>query len=146
MRTHFSPKDVVRVTGISYRQIQYWDSSGFIRPSARRGGRYRAYTFGDLVRLQVARELRSRGVSIQKLRSVIQSLDRLMERTPGSLEGLTLLIDGESILVFTGEVIMDGDTQRGFYQFKVSELEARVREVFPEPGGEAVVAARSRAG
>ena len=74
MKRLFSPKEVAALVGISYRQIQYWDSSGFIRPSVRRRGRFRAYSFSDLILLRVARDLRARGLSIQRLRRVIASL------------------------------------------------------------------------
>ena len=53
---------------ISYRQIQYWDKTSFIKPSYRRRGKYRLYTFADLIQLRLAKMLRETNFSIQKLR------------------------------------------------------------------------------
>ena len=72
MKSTFTPKEVVKVIGISYRQIQYWDKTNFIRPSYRSHGKYRQYTFSDLVQMKVAKMLRDRDVSIQRLRKIIQ--------------------------------------------------------------------------
>lgn len=136
MRNVFSPKDVAAIVGISYRQIQYWDSSGFIRPSIRRRGRYRGYTFQDLILLKIASDLRARGMSIQRLRKVIASVARLIERLDRGLDDLTLLLEGESILVFTGDVVMDRGSEQSFFEFRVPELRARIVEVLGDEDDE----------
>ena len=76
-----SGRDIVRaftadraraLTGLSKRQIQYWDEQDFIRPSltSRLGrGRRRLYSFLDLVALKTAAEIRS-SVSLQLIRKV----------------------------------------------------------------------------
>ncbi|MFC1719082.1 MerR family DNA-binding transcriptional regulator [Candidatus Poribacteria bacterium] len=33
MKIGYTSKEVCKITGISYRQLDYWDSSGFIQPS-----------------------------------------------------------------------------------------------------------------
>lgn len=132
MKNLFTPKEVARIIGISYRQIQYWDSSGFIRPSYRRRGRFRSYTFGDLILLRVAKELRSSGYSIQKLRRVIAVLSGLVARAPtDQLDQLTFLIEDESVLVFTGEVLMDQGSEANFFVFRVEPLRAEIEAHFP---------------
>ena len=132
MKTLFTPKEVAQIIGISYRQIQYWDSSGFIRPSYRRRGRFRSYTFGDLILLRVAKELRGHGYSIQKLRRVIAVLAGLVARAPtDQLDKLTFLLEDESVLVFTGEVLMDQGSQDQFFVFQVESLRSEVAEHFP---------------
>lgn len=132
MKTVFTPKEVARIIGISYRQIQYWDSSGFVRPSYRRRGRFRSYTFGDLILLKVAKELRERGTSIQRLRVVIDSLAKLVARAPtDQLDQLTFLIEGSSILVFTGQVLMDQRLEKQFFEFHVRDLRQDVESLFP---------------
>lgn len=69
-----------RLTGLTARQIQYWDERGFIRPSltARKGrGRRRLYSFRDLISLKVAADLRAKDVSLQLIRKVNDHLRRL---------------------------------------------------------------------
>lgn len=133
MKTLFTPKEVAGIVGISYRQIQYWDSSGFIRPSYRRRGRFRSYTFGDLILLWVAKALRGHGYSVQRLRRVIGGLAKLVARAPtDQLDQLTFLLEGESVLVFTGQVLMDDASEDHFLAFRVRELRAAVEARFPD--------------
>lgn len=107
MERYFNPKEVADFIGISPRQLQYWDSSGFIQPSLRRRGRYRFYSDRDLFRLRVAKVLRERGLSIQKIRTQIAHLDRLLARTPEtSVAELEVLVRGQEVMVFTGRVLM----------------------------------------
>ena len=75
---------VRRLTGLSVRQIQYWDERDFIRPSltTRKGrGRRRLYSFRDLVSLKVAAEL-LKSVSLQMIRKVTDHLRRLNYSDP----------------------------------------------------------------
>jgi uncharacterized protein (DUF433 family) len=80
----FTADRVRRLTGLTARQIQYWDEQGFIRPSLtkRKGrGRRRLYSFGDLVALKVAAELR-KSFSLQLIRRVADYLRQLDYRNP----------------------------------------------------------------
>ena len=75
----FTADRVQELTGLSKRQIQYWDEQDFIRPSltSRQGrGRRRLYTFRDLVALRTAAEIRS-AVSLQLIRKVDAYLRQL---------------------------------------------------------------------
>lgn len=80
----FTADRVRRLTGLTPRQIQYWDERGFIRPSLtkRKGrGRRRLYSFRDLVALKVAAELR-KSFSLQLIRRVADYLRELDYRNP----------------------------------------------------------------
>ena len=73
----FSTGDAVRITGVSFRNIDYWARTKFIVPSiaeAQGTGTERRYSFSDLLALRVARELREAGVSTQSLRRVVEFL------------------------------------------------------------------------
>jgi DNA-binding transcriptional MerR regulator len=77
----FSEESASRLTGISKRQLRYWDSVGFFSPSlayADRGQPYsRLYSFRDVVALKVLSALRNdEKISLQHLREV---KDRLLE-------------------------------------------------------------------
>lgn len=68
------------LAGLSKRQLQYWDERDFIRPglAARQGrGRPRLYSFRDLVSLRVAASLLRGGISLQKIRKVVEHLRTL---------------------------------------------------------------------
>ena len=68
-----------RVSGVAYRTLDYWASSGFLPPSAQDAegkGTWRGYTFRDIVQLRVAKRLRDAGISLQGLRKVQQRLQQ----------------------------------------------------------------------
>lgn len=98
---------VQRITGLSKRQLQYWEDTGLIRPSLsrphRRGrGRPRLYDFRDLVELKTAARLRS-SVSLQLIRKVRDHLRNLDYEKPLS-EVVFEIVDGELFFVESGTV------------------------------------------
>jgi len=81
----FTADTVSSLTGVSLRQLQYWDEQRFIAPAltARKGrGRKRLYSFRDLVSLRVAGQLRKLGISLQQIRKVHSHLKKLDYRQP----------------------------------------------------------------
>ena len=75
----FTSGQACRFTGVPYRRLDYWASSGFLSPSAQAAegtGTWRGYTFRDLVQLRVAKRLRDAGISLQGLRKVQQRLQQ----------------------------------------------------------------------
>jgi DNA-binding transcriptional MerR regulator len=76
----FTSEKVRALTGLSPRQLQYWDEQKFLSPSLRRQagtGRRRLYDFRDLVSLRVATDLRHVGVSLQLIRTAVTHLREL---------------------------------------------------------------------
>jgi DNA-binding transcriptional MerR regulator len=81
----FTSEKVRALTGLSPRQLQYWDERRFLSPSLsrRRGkGRRRLYDFRDLVSLRVAADLRREGVSLQLIRGAVEHLRGLDYQHP----------------------------------------------------------------
>ncbi len=72
MRREFTSSDVIALTGISARQLQWWDERGIVVP-ARKGHR-RIYNWDELVTVAVICQLRRRGFSLQRMRAVIRFL------------------------------------------------------------------------
>lgn len=75
----FRTSEVARLTGLTRRQLDHWDRTGFVRPSlaqAEGRGSARFYSFQDVVQLKVAKELRKAGVSLQALRKVVEYLQK----------------------------------------------------------------------
>ena len=132
MKSFFTPKEVAKLIGISYRQIQYWDKTNFIKPSYRRRGKYRLYTFSDLIQLKVAKVLRETNISIQRLRKIIKSLKSLLPQVNHPLVDLTFLIEGERILVFNGVVLMSSKSTTNYVRFDVKSLRDEIDRTFPD--------------
>jgi DNA-binding transcriptional MerR regulator len=99
----FSTGEAVRITGVSFRNIDYWARTKFIVPSiadARGTGTERKYSFTDLVALRVARELREAGVSTQSLRRIVDFL-RTRKGLTQPLAGCRLIVTGSDVQVAT---------------------------------------------
>jgi uncharacterized protein (DUF433 family) len=78
----FSEEDVERLTGVSIRQLRYWDSTNFFKPSLadenRRLSHSRAYTLRDVACLKILNTIRNESkVPLQHLREVRETLLRL---------------------------------------------------------------------
>jgi len=87
---------VCQIVDISYRQLDYWTTTGLITPSVRSAegsGSQRLYAFEDIVQLKVIKSLLDAGVSLQRIRAAI---DYVRERGL-SLRGLTLVSDGTTV-------------------------------------------------
>jgi DNA-binding transcriptional MerR regulator len=103
MQKRFTSRDVVALTGITPRQLQWWDECGIVAPA--REGHRRLYAMEDLVEVAVICELRQRGFSLQRVRKVMRFLQRefgkrLAETVSGASE-YHLLTDGTSLYLET---------------------------------------------
>ncbi len=132
MKSLFTPKEVIAVIDVSYRQLQYWDHSKFIGPTIRKGARKtRMFTFKDLVLLETAVQLREKGYSVQRLRNIITNLRNLVDNLPFPLVDVTLLFRGDEILVFSGEVTTNLNPKE-FILLSVRRLRNHVNAHFSE--------------
>jgi len=97
----FTTREMVQLTGISPRQLQWWDERGIVVPV--RDGHNRVYSLDDLAEVAVICELRERGFSLQKIRRVIRFLERELSRrlveTVGAVSEYHLLTDGQHIFL-----------------------------------------------
>jgi DNA-binding transcriptional MerR regulator len=74
MQKEFSSSDVIALTGITARQLQWWDERGIVAPA--RQGHRRIYGWDELVTVAVICQLRRRGFSLQRMRKVIVFLQQ----------------------------------------------------------------------
>ncbi len=99
--------EVVKIVGISYRQLDYWARTGLVRPSvkdAQGSGTQRLYSFRDLALLKIIKKLLDTGVSLQQVRKAIGTLRDLKEPEVGT----TLVSDGSRIYaVESPEAVVD---------------------------------------
>src|SRR5262249_38750201 len=108
MRGYRGPT-VCKLTGISYRQLDYWARTRLVTPSIRPAdgsGSQRLYSFSDVVELRIIKRLLDTGVSLRRIRQAIDHLRREASGTP--LSEITLVSDGERIYAcHSGEEIVD---------------------------------------
>ena len=107
----FTSAEVARISGVSLRQLQWWDRRGVFpsaipsHKTAKGGFTERRYTPIELLELMVLADLRRRGFSIPAIRRLLEVLrTRFKVRLFEAIEGggpLTLFIDGHQIFART---------------------------------------------
>ena len=107
----YSSRDVAAMTGLTARQLQWWDRRGIFapaippRPTERGGFTERRYTPIELLELMVLADLRRRGFTVAQLRRLMRVLAaRFQVRLYEAIEGggpVTLYIDGAKIYART---------------------------------------------
>ena len=95
----FASSDVARISGVSLRQLQWWDEQNVVSP--RHDGHKRIYLPQEVIEVSVIAELRRKGFSLQKIRRVLRYLQREMGKRISDALGndseIHLLTDGKSI-------------------------------------------------
>jgi DNA-binding transcriptional MerR regulator len=103
MQTHFTSREVMALTGITLRQLQWWDERRIVVPA--RQGHSSVYSTEDLAEIAVICELRRRGFSLQRVRKVMRFLQReFSKRLAETVTGWSdyhLLTDGQSLYLET---------------------------------------------
>src|SRR5260370_4045289 len=95
----YNSSDVARISGVSLRQLQWWDERNVVSP--RQDGHRRVYLPQEVIEVSVIAELRRKGFSLQKIRRVLRFLQkdigkRLSDALASESE-IHLLTDGKSI-------------------------------------------------
>jgi len=103
MQESFTSQDVIRLTGITARQLQWWDEKRIVVPA--RQGHRRVYSFDDVSEIAVICELRSKGFSLQRMRKVVRFLQKefgkRLAETVGGSSSYHLLTDGRTLYLET---------------------------------------------
>jgi DNA-binding transcriptional MerR regulator len=113
LKNTYSAREVAALTGLSARQLQWWDARRLFAPAvapkrtAAGGFTERRYTPVDLLELMVLADLRRQGLSVGRLRQLLETLRavfgvRLFDAVGGA-GPLTLLTDGRELYARTGE-------------------------------------------
>ncbi len=103
MEALFTSAEVIARTGMTARQLQWWDERGIVVPA--REGHRRLYSLDDLAEIAVICDLRRRGFSLQRVRKVMRLLQkefkkRLVDTVTAHSE-YHLLTDGNRIYLET---------------------------------------------
>ena len=111
LKNTYSAREVAAMTGLTARQLQWWDARRLFAPAVapkrtEAGGfTERRYTPVDLLELMVLADLRRQGLSVARLRLLLDTLRqrfgiRLFD-VVGGAGPLTLLTDGQEIYART---------------------------------------------
>ncbi len=69
--------EVAERVGLSLRTIRYYEEIGLIAPSARSQGGFRLYLEADVARLQLVKDMKPLGFSLDEMRDLLGVLDKL---------------------------------------------------------------------
>jgi DNA-binding transcriptional MerR regulator len=78
MDHRFTSAQVIDLTGITARQLQWWDEQGIVVPQ--RVGRRRLYTPEDITEVAVICALRRKGFPLQRVRRIMKFLQKELGR------------------------------------------------------------------
>lgn len=111
LKKHYTSREVAVLTGLSARQLQWWDSRRLFKPAvaphrtAAGGFTERRYTPLDVLELQVLADLRRRGYSIPRLRRLLATLRELfgvrLYEAIGDGGPMTIYIGGDQLYART---------------------------------------------
>jgi DNA-binding transcriptional MerR regulator len=97
--TGYTSGDTARIAGVSLRQLQWWDEQSVVSP--RQEGHRRLYREQEVVEVSVIAELRRKGFSLQKIRRVLELLQKEMGRRLADAvaenSDVHLITDGKNI-------------------------------------------------
>jgi len=103
MPDRFSSQEVIALTGVTARQLQWWDERGVIKPE--HAGHRRLYTMENVMATAVICELRRKGFSLQGVRKVMRFLERELGKGLAEIVGrnsdVHLLTDGTHLYLET---------------------------------------------
>ena len=115
------------------RTLSYWAMTGLVEPSfwPRKRGRWnvRRYTVSDLNRVRLVVRLQTDGLSLQRVRTILETLDTHYPDVFRHRSRKQIVIAGDAVLVRTGTgpdvQLPDGQS---VFTFDVAESNAGVRE------------------
>jgi DNA-binding transcriptional MerR regulator len=134
----FRGPQVCKIVGITYRQLDYWARTDLLKPSisdARGSGTQRVYSYTDLLKLKVIKQLLDSGLSLKKARVALDVLEEYGEEA-GSAN--LVLAGNQPVLVRGNDELVDL-VQRGQGVLSlvmplagvVAELDAAIHEFAP---------------
>lgn len=135
----FRGPQVCKVVGITYRQLDYWARTDLLKPSisdARGSGTQRVYSYTDLLKLKVIKQLLDEGMSLQKARQAIKALE---EKGTNVASARLVLNGANSLLTFDDGQLLDvlhgGQGVLNIVPLAgvVQELDAAITELRPPP-------------
>ena len=140
MKQGYTGPQVCKIVDISYRQLDLWTTTKLIKASLRSikgSGHHREYSFEDLLKIKIVKNLRDAGMSLQKIRKALISLEEIM-KTETNYSDITVVSDGTSIYASKNEDDFIDILKKGQAVFGISlgpvtkEIEKVVINLMPD--------------
>lgn len=99
-KSGYAREDVLRLVGISERQLRAWERQEFVRPSAE-------LQFSDILALKTLKKLRELRISTGTIRKAIDNLRERLDGVEHPLAQLRITAEGKRITVYVSGSRMD---------------------------------------
>lgn len=120
---------VTKVTSATLNQIQYWIKEGLLSPTLK--GHSYFFSFEDLIRAKMIARLRSKGLSLQRIKLGLSNLKNILDYSDISPERLIIITDGSDLIVSEKNKCFSALTKQSYFQFDTEKIEAEVHRLFP---------------
>jgi len=140
MKQGYTGPQVCKIIGITYRQLDHWTTTKLITSSLRNikgSGHHRTYSFEDILKVKIVKNLRDAGMSLQKIRQALAALEKTMG-SDSNYSDVTVVSDGQSIYASRDESEFIDILKKGQAVFGISlgpvkeEVERIVIDLWPE--------------
>ena len=119
----FSANHAAKIVNVTYRQLDYWARTGFVRASlaaANGKGSQRSYSYGDLLELKTVKHMLDLGMDLKRVRPIMNSARNKLQQ---NLEDVALIhttgkwrvvhgLDAQEIALWNGEAVIPLDRQQ----------------------------------
>ena len=95
----YTTTQIVRLIGITPRQVHYWDKTNLIRPSLAGSGKgsLKHYSFINLVEFRAVKSMLDQGISVQAVRKTLDHLRSHYPELKSHLSEFKLITNGKDI-------------------------------------------------
>ncbi len=121
----FTRREVVRILGVTERQLRYWEQLRLVAPQARWGEK--SYSFADLISLRTVKQLTAARVPARRLRRVLDALGRQLSTIQTPLTDLRIFSDGRRVAVEHEGRMLEPLTGQWRLEFETRELGEKIR-------------------
>jgi len=139
MQHLYPTKLVQKLTRATNNQLKYWVRTGLVCPA--RKGKCCFYSFKDIVKLRVLVSLKSKGLSLQKMRIGIENLSTILPDTE-HLSRMVIYTDGMDMIVAEKGKYFSAITKQRYMFFDTEQIGAEL-VYLQQPGNDSPAAADS---
>ena len=127
MQNAYPTSLVLKLTGATANQLKYWRKTGLVFPVRR--GRLCLYSLKDIIKLQVLRSLKHRGLSLQKVREGMRNLSQILPEEEEPLARLIIYTDGTDMIVSEKGKYFSAITRQQYFRFDTEKISGAVESL-----------------
>ncbi len=128
----YSVRDVAKILAVQESRLRYWQQTGFVGPTVRKGGRF-YYTFCDLVAVKAAKDLLIANMPLNRVRRNVEALKKALPGDLHLMSRLRVCSDGETLVALADDVAFEPIGGQVVMAFNVPSFGAHIAEVLALP-------------